>query len=112
MIKSETEVKKFLAEFGIKLEIWGIFFLNRDKNIEALKELGITPSTRKDIIKDIKDVDYVETLPTENIGDMWVFGKDIHEKAIYIKIAIGQPNNQTICISFHEAEHKIKYAFK
>ena len=28
-----------------------------------------------------------------------------------LKIALGQPSSQTICISFHIAEHPIHYAF-
>ena len=43
---------------------------------------------------------------------MWVFGKDAFDKEIYIKITLGQPNSKTICISFHESEHAINYAFK
>ena len=56
---------------------------------------------------------YVETI-TDIVswGDMWVFGKDAFDKEIYIKITLGQPNSKTICISFHESEHAINYAFK
>ena len=43
---------------------------------------------------------------------MWVFGKDAYDREIYIKITLGQPNSKTICISFHESEYKIDYAFK
>lgn len=43
---------------------------------------------------------------------MWVFGKDMEGKELYIKISMGMPNSKTICISFHEAEHPINYAFK
>lgn len=68
MIKTKQEVESFLNRFGIKFDIWGIFYLDRDKNEEALKALGITP--------------------------------------------MGQPNSQTICISFHVAEHPINYPFK
>ena len=38
--------------------------------------------------------------------------KDAYDKEIYIKITLGQPNSKTICISFHESEYKIDYAFK
>ena len=47
-----------------------------------------------------------------SFGDMWVFGKDCNGIDIYIKIALGEPNSNTICISFHTAEHPLKYAFK
>lgn len=42
---------------------------------------------------------------------MWVFGKSINKKEIYIKISTGLPNNKTWCISFHIAEHKMHYPF-
>lgn len=45
-------------------------------------------------------------------GEMWVFGKDFNDTELYIKISLGRPNNKTICISFHEAEHPINYALK
>lgn len=112
MIKTEQEVEQFLCRFGIKFEIWGIFYLNRDKNEEALKALGITPQARDEIIRQIQSDDYVETLPADFFNEMWVFGRDMNDTELYIKIALGQPNSQTICISFHVAEHPIRYAFK
>ena len=45
-------------------------------------------------------------------GEMWVFGKDVKEREVYIKITLGYENGQTICISFHIAEHPLKYPFK
>ncbi len=43
---------------------------------------------------------------------MWVFGKDIKGREVYIKISLGLENCQTICISFHLAEHNMQYPFK
>ena len=43
---------------------------------------------------------------------MWVFGKDCDGVDVYVKIALGKPNTNTIYISFHTAEHPLKYAFK
>ncbi len=86
------------------------YFLSRT---EVLKMLGITPSARKEIIKSITADDYIETVLDEfSYGDMWVFGKDCDGVDVYVKIALGKPNTNTICISFHTAEHPLKYAFK
>lgn len=49
--KSEQEVEAFLREFRPKFNIWGIIFLHREKNEEALRALGITPVAREEIIK-------------------------------------------------------------
>lgn len=111
MIKSKQEVERFLSLFGIKFDIWGIFYLDRDKNEEALKALGITPKARDEIVRQLQPEDYVESLPTEYFDEMWVFGKDLIGTELYIKIALGRPNSQTVCISFHIADHPIKYAF-
>lgn len=113
MIRTEDEVRQFLKQFFPKLDIFGIFFLNREKNNEALRALGITPKAREEIIKTIEVQDYVETITDMmSFGDMWVFGKDYDETELYIKISMGRPNSNTICISFHTAEHPINYAFK
>lgn len=45
-------------------------------------------------------------------GEMWVFGKDIKGRDVYIKISMGISNSSAICISFHIAERTIKYKFK
>lgn len=81
-IKKKDEVERFLKQFLPKLDIWGIIYIDREKTDIA------------------------------SWGDMWVFGKDAYDKEIYIKITLGQPNSKTICISFHESEYKIDYAFK
>lgn len=112
-VKTKTEVETYLRQFLPKMDVLGIFFLNREKNQEALKMLGITPSARKEIIRSITAEDYIETIMDEfSYGDMWVFGKDCNSMEVYVKIALGKPNTNTICISFHAAEHPLKYAFK
>ena len=112
MIKQKQEVEEFLSQFGIKFDVWGIFYLDRDKNEEALKALGITPKARDEIVRQLQSDDYVETLPADFFDEMWVFGRDMDGTELYIKIAMGRPNDRTICISFHIAEHPINYAFK
>lgn len=112
MIKTKQEVEQFLNQFNIKFDIWGIFYLDRDKNAEALKALGITPKARDEIVRKLSSDDYMETLPADFFNEMWVFGRDMDGTELYIKIALGQPNSKTICISFHVAEHPINYANK
>ena len=67
------------------------------------------------IIESLKSEDYVEGPIIDQLnklGEMWVFGKDIKGKEVYIKIMLGGVNCQTICISFHIAEHPLSYPFK
>ncbi|MBQ7686854.1 MAG: hypothetical protein IJT28_06440 [Bacteroidaceae bacterium] len=63
-------------------------------------------------MRQVNSDDYVETLVADFFDEMWVFGKDMDGTELYIKIALGQPNSRTVCISFHLAEHPIQYAFK
>lgn len=113
---TEEDVEAFLEQFHQKLRIFSIIFRDdRGKNAQTLAELEITPKYRETIIEEIKTEDYsqgpiIDTL--NHIGEMWVFGKDIKGKEVYIKISLGRSNCQTICISFHIAEYKMKYPFK
>lgn len=112
-VKERDEVERFLRQFMPKMEIFGIMFLDRDKNTDALKMLGTTPGIRKEIIRDIQADDYIENiLDRFSYGDMWVFGKDYDGEELYIKISLGAPGTNTICISFHVAEHPLNYAFR
>lgn len=112
-INSKEQAQAFLNSFLPKFDIWGIFFIDREKNDKALSALGITAAQRSDIVRKIEVGDYIETIVDEmSFGDMWVFGKDYSGEELYIKIAMGRPNSSTICISFHKSEFPNKYAFK
>ena len=110
------EVKAFLDQFNVKAQIYGIRFRDdRGKNRDALLQLDITPLQREVIVKNLLVHDYVEGPVIDELnksGEMWVFGKDVKEREVYIKITLGYENGQTICISFHIAEHPLKYPFK
>lgn len=113
---TRREVEQFLNQFKVKIDIWGIFFLDeRGKNMQALLDLGITPSIRENVVKSIDVEDYSEG-PIRDVlndyGEMWVFGKDVNDVEVYIKITMGRPESKTICISFHKAEHPMKYPLK
>lgn len=115
MIKDRNEVEIFLQEFKIKMEIFEILFRDdRGKNRQALLELEISPSKRKEMLKHLAGEDFSEVIKDIlNKGeDMWVFGIQFKEVEIYIKISIGPPNSQVICISFHKAEYKMMFPFK
>lgn len=43
---------------------------------------------------------------------MWVFGQDYDSTELYIKISLGKPGTNTVCISFHLAEHPLVYRYK
>lgn len=119
-MSSQKEIKKqverFLKDFKLKTEIWNILFLDdRGKNRQALFDLDIRPNDRKNHILSLNPEDYSEG-PKEDeqmLGsELWIFGKEINNEEVYIKISLGKPQLQTICISFHIAEYPMNYPLK
>lgn len=110
------DVNSFLEQFNIKAQVFGIRFRDdREKNRKALEELEIAPMQREVIVKSLVPQDYVEGPVIDVLNkesEMWVFGKDVKGREVYIKITLGYENGQTICISFHITEHPLEYPFK
>ncbi len=111
-----ADVKNFLDDFKTKMNVFGVLFSDvREKNAQAILDLEITPSNREKILKDLLPEDYVEG-PKEDIAfggrSMWVFGRVLDNKEIYIKISMGKINTCVVCISFHMAEYPLEYPFK
>lgn len=113
---TRSEVEQFLNQFKVKLDIWGIFFMdNREKNKHTMAQLNFRSLERLNVVKSIELEDYSEGPIKDELngfGEMWVFGKDVEGHEIYIKITLGRPGSNTICISFHIAEHPMQYPFK
>ena len=59
-IKKKDEVERFLKQFLPKLDIWGIIYIDREKNDAALRAMGITPNARETVIRSR----YSERMPT------------------------------------------------
>ncbi len=113
---TKEKVEQFLREFKTKKQFFDIIFRDeRGKNSAALAELEITPIQREEVLDKLICEDYSEG-PLEDtlygIADLWVFGKTVKSKEVYIKISLGLKNNRVICISFHIAEHPMNYPFK
>ena len=113
---SESEVGAFLKDFKEKMKIWDVLFRDdRGKNLQALIELEITPSERKKVLEQIEIKDYSEGPLIDSLyssAEMWVFGKTVKKKEVYIKITMGVINSSVLCISFHLAQHKMQYPLK
>lgn len=113
---SKQDVEKYLRDLKVKIKVFGILYLDdRGKNQQALHELEISPSKRTEIINSLKVEDYSEGPLDEKMRDilpMWVFGKQVRNKEVYVKISMGVENNYAVCISFHIAEHAMVYPLK
>jgi hypothetical protein len=110
------EVEIYLKELKVKLEIFGILFLDdRGKNQQTLHDLEISPAKRKEVINSLEVENYSQGPLDEKmrgILPMWVFGKKVKKKEVYIKISMGIENSKAVCISFHIAERPMNYPLK
>ena len=115
-MSTETVVASFLKDFKEKLRFWDVLFRDdRGKNAQALVDLELRPIERKTILEALETKDYSEGPLEEKLygsADMWVFGKTVKKKEVYIKITMGAMGSSVICISFHLAQHKMKYPLK
>jgi hypothetical protein len=115
-MNSESTVASFLKDFKEKMGFWDVLFRDdRGKNAQALVELELRPVERKAILEALETRDYCEGPLEEKLyggSEMWVFGRTIKKKEVYIKITMGAMGSSVICISFHLAQHKMNYPLK
>ena len=115
---TEREVEDFLREFLFKLDFWGLLIRTDrtdPKNSNTMLALGIRLIHVKEILKELTPEDYSRGPVSDTLyrgSDMWVFGKMVKEREIYIKVQMGPPNGETVCISFHFSDNRMNYPFK
>ena len=110
---TKDEISQFLRQLKSVRSVGQLFFADRPVNKQTILDLEITAKQREIYINELVFEDYSEG-PLENdqygTNPMWVFGKTIKKKEIYIKITIAELN--VICISFHTSQHPMNYPFK
>ena len=103
----EKLIKKYIMKIKKDVSEGSFVFVERQKNIQFLKDNGLLVQDAIDIILDICIRDYhkgPEKDKDEYEGQIWVFKYDFEGIIIYIKFNINPPN-KTTCISFHEDEN-------
>ena len=128
-IRSEKKaVNTFLEELK---EVLGAEDFNIDNNLLIIKSSKdeIEYSTNytmmdldydsSDIVERLKELtvsEYSETLIDKEDDKpplLFVFGKDINSKLIYIKLKIkGETKKKVLCLSFHYAKHNMEFPYK
>lgn len=127
-IRSEKkDVKVFLEELKETLEADDF---NIDNNLLIIKsskdEIEYSTSyTMADMDYDASDVverlkeltvaEYSETLIDKDDDKpplLFVFGKDINSKLVYIKLKIKEKTKRVLCLSFHYAKHDMEFPYK
>ena len=118
---SEEELRfhilNFLKDFKELMGQGHYYVKEHHKNIQALRDLGINARLRDELILSVAMDDYSSgPKPDEyHPGYYWVFGKNLDNVEIYIKLKIVSLNNgneKAVCLSFHPSEHPLKYPFR
>lgn len=124
----KREVIDFLDKLHKLLES-DDFDINTDLTLIRKKKQGddkifSTPYTLLDLDYDAEDVgnrlkelkieEYSETkIDTDDTNPpiLFVFGKDINDKLIYVKLKIRDQQKQVVCVSFHYAKDKMEFPY-
>jgi len=109
-------VRRFLREFKSLMKEKAVYVINREDNILALIDLEINAKIRVDELKSLSVLDYVSGPDPDvsHTGVVWIFGKELLSRDVYIKLKIveGEVEDKAICISFHPASRPLEYPFK
>lgn len=115
-MSTRSEVSEFLKFFKEKMKVWDVLFCDdRGKNMQTLADLELRPIDRNKVLEKLAVEDYSQGPLAETMYGgtaMWVFGKEVKKSEVYIKITPGLTSGSVICISFHVAEHPMRYPFK
>lgn len=105
------------------------FNVNTDLNIIRKKKKGAdqkfsTPYTLLDLDYDVEDiVSRLKELKVEEYSEskidrddanppvLFVFGKEINGRLIYVKLKIREQKRQVLCVSFHYAKDKMEFPY-
>jgi hypothetical protein len=93
-----------------------IYLIPREESLKALADLGLTKKNFKEILMSLSIMDCCEGPKRDESrpGEIWVFGKRISGKEIYIKLKVTEGRGKRIakCISFHPAVFTLCYPFQ
>lgn len=117
MTTQPNDVASFLQELKRIITTGrGLDFIPRPENNQTIRDLGFTRKNVEAEILALSADDYCEgPLPDrDRPGSVWIFGRRINGKEIYIKLKIAQTSNVKIakCISFHQANYPLTYPLR
>ncbi len=114
------EVVDFLNLFKSCVMLDRFAVRDRQKNIQGLIDLGLTPSDRREVLLALVPEDYCSgPMPDDEDGDkeVWVFGKVTGDTTVYIKLRVTPAPGRhqmyyALVWSFHPSAHRMKYPLK
>jgi hypothetical protein len=112
----EEEINLFLREFKVVAKKRGIDFIPRQEFIETLTLFGITRRNCEDEVLGLSVDDYCQGPDDDRDrpGKVWVFGRRIEGREVYIKLKLATVGKETIakCLSFHPAEFPLCFPLR
>jgi len=112
------EIEKFLNVAKNLMKSGAFDFVPRKKNMDSIKEAGLTIKHVKEIIMGLTYKNYYrgpnKDLGSNREGFIWEFGYDIEGTDFYIKLKVEKRGEKEclVCLSFHKAEQLLVYPYK
>lgn len=119
-IASEDEINEFLIKCRETISKSFYFSHKREENKSTVLSLEFTKGNIKETIRSLTIENYSGGPLQDRVykDKIWIFGKEINGKEIYIKLQLSKYNDpgdleQTLyCISFHFSKHTLDYPYK
>lgn len=112
----KEQIRKFLKEFKYLTSIKKTYIVKRYDNQKSFIELGITEENCRDELITLSLTDYSSgpEPDKDRSGSIWIFGKHIGNREVYIKLKIFQVGNESRakCIAFHPASAPLSYPYR
>lgn len=94
--------------------------IRSEKNKQTMLELDFTDKQMIEVLEELTQEDYAEGPCNDRDyhGTIWIFGKHIEEKEVYIKIKVSELDDRgnkiasLICLSFHFSEKPLTYPYE
>ena len=114
------DVVEFLNLFKSATMLGYLHVRDREKNMQALVDLGVTPSERKELILGLTPEDYMagpKPDDTDPEKEVWEFGANVQGVEVYIKLRLARdPRKRNVyhatVWSFHPAEFPMRYPLR
>jgi len=107
------EVKETITNPATRYDGW--LLVRRPESAECIAELGYTFADVREAILGLSVADYCSgpLRDRDMPGNLWVFGKVIQGKEVYIKLKLAKvgPMKRVRIVSFHFAEEPLSYPY-
>jgi hypothetical protein len=104
------------AKRAIQSNEGGWIFSTRPKNTETMALLELNTADLKQVVLTLSVIDYCDGPLDDPVikGEVWIFGKVIGGREIYIKLKLwGDKRNRALrVLSFHTAEKPLTFRFR